>query len=226
MNLKANIFSIIDNLIKSHTDIVILIGGPGSTGKSTFAFEITNHIKKIFFKSVSIIDLDCYIKDRSIRYAQTPILSGHNPAAYNLLDAVNDVIAILKQKSISVKKYNRSLGIKGEGVTIQPSEILIIEGSMAFSPPILPFATFKIHLDADEITLYKNKLKKELAFGIMKDQVDRLFPILLKDYKEFIMPNVGLADVQISIDTNYFFTAMRFVSKAGNDLKPITVQTI
>lgn len=226
MNLKADTFSIIDTIFKSHKAIVILIGGPGSTGKSTFAMEICNHIEQVLFKKVSIIELDCYIKDRSIRYAQIPILSGHNPAAYNLLNAVNDIIAILNKKSVSIKRYNRFLGVKGENVTIQPSEILIIEGSMAFSPSILPFATFRIHLDADEITLYKNKIKKELAFGITKDQVDRLFPILLKDYKEFIVPNVDLADVQISIDTNYFFTAMKLVPKTGNDLKPITVHAI
>ena len=102
MDLKAKAFSLIDNMIRTHKPNVILIGGPGSTGKSTFANAISKRLKQIFFKDVSILDLDCYIIDRSIRCAQTPMLSGHNPAAYRLLDSVNDISTILKGKSISV----------------------------------------------------------------------------------------------------------------------------
>ena len=77
----------------------------------------------------------------------------------------------------------------------------------------------KIHLEANELTLYKNKLNKEHKFGIMKDKVDLLFPILLKDYNEFIVPNVDLADIRITIDNNFCFTTLEVTPAMNNNIK-------
>ena len=115
---------------------VILIAGPSSSGKTTFAKKLDIHLRILGFKPY-IISTDNYFVERE----KTPLNEEGNPD-YDSLEATDykllqeHINKLLQGEEVEIPKYNFITGKreKGKKVRIDESGLIIIEGIHALNP--------------------------------------------------------------------------------------------
>ncbi|MEA4840356.1 MAG: nucleoside kinase [Bacteroidales bacterium] len=120
---------------------VVLISGPSSSGKTTFAKRLSIQLMVLGLKPVSI-SLDNYFVDRE----NTPLDERGNydfESLYALdLELFNNQLkALIKGEEVEIPRFNFPLGKKefvGDKLKINNQTVLILEGIHALNPKLLP----------------------------------------------------------------------------------------
>ena len=147
----------IADIIRSKNDLVkiILISGPSSSGKTTFAKRLAIHLIVNGMKPLNL-SLDNYFVDRD----KTPLdeNGNHDYEAVEALDISlfnENLLALLNGEKIEIPKFSFETGNRyydGETVHMQPENVLIIEGIHGLNPQLtnsIPAeAKFKIYVSA------------------------------------------------------------------------------
>jgi uridine kinase len=153
---EKKIGQIADN-IRSRKDQVkiILISGPSSSGKTTFAKRLAIHLIVNGMKPLNL-SLDNYFVNRD----DTPLdeNGNHDFEAVEALDISlfnENLLALLNGEKIEIPKFSFETGTRfydGETVHMQPENVLIIEGIHGLNPELtnsIPAeAKFKIYVSA------------------------------------------------------------------------------
>lgn len=153
---EKKIGQIADN-IRSRTDQVkiILISGPSSSGKTTFAKRLAIHLIVNGMKPLNL-SLDNYFVNRD----DTPLdeNGNHDYEAVEALDISlfnENLLALLNGQKIEIPKFSFETGTRfydGETLLMQPNNVLIIEGIHGLNPQLtnsIPSeAKFKIYVSA------------------------------------------------------------------------------
>ncbi|MFV0502874.1 MAG: nucleoside kinase [Lachnospirales bacterium] len=127
---EKKIAEIADNIYKQNKKIV-LIAGPSSSGKTTFAHRVSVQLKVNKLRP-HVISLDDYYLDRS----EIPLDENgkQNFEVVESLDInmINDHLnRLLKGETVEIPSFNFSAGIKefkGETLTLGANDVLIMEG--------------------------------------------------------------------------------------------------
>lgn len=209
IDLREFIRAALAGAIRNLDRPVLLIGGAGCVGKSFFAVELGNYLLRELGLSVSVLDIDCYLFERRSREAEKTVVTGYNPAGYDLQRAVEDIQALLQGKSIEVSPYDKETSRRASLTVLEPAKILIIEGAMALKEPILKFKTFGVYMDAPVEILRANRVARELALGFDMMRIETKFAGLSIDYDRFILPQRDEAEAIIVVGTNYQFRELR-----------------
>jgi len=122
--------------VREKNALVILIAGPSSSGKTTFAKKLEIHLRVLNLKP-HIISIDNYFVDRE----KTPLNESGNPD-YDTLEAVDYKLLqihlnnLLKGEEVETPKYNFITGKreKGKKIKIENNGPIIIEGIHALNP--------------------------------------------------------------------------------------------
>ena len=134
---------------------LILIAGPSSSGKTTFAQRLSIQLESLGYKPISI-SLDDYFVNRD----KTPLDEEGQPDFENInaieLDLFNDQLARLMQgETVEVPPYNFKMGKreeKGRLIKVEPNQPIIIEGihglNEELTPAIPKGRKFKIYVSA------------------------------------------------------------------------------
>lgn len=187
---------------------VILIGGPGCVGKSSIAVAMRDDIAPSIGKQISILDLDCYLIERAKRENKTTIVSGYNPAGYELQRANRDIEALVAGKPVTVSPYDKATSTRGPEVVVPPSDIFVVEGVMALAEPIRSFGSVAVFVYADRATLYSNRVARETSLRFDRERIERKFEVLMQDYERFIAPQRAGADIVILVGPGYVVEQM------------------
>lgn len=153
---EKKIGQIADN-IRSHNHQVkiILISGPSSSGKTTFAKRLAIHLIVNGMKPLTL-SLDNYFVDRD----KTPLdeKGGHDFEAVEALDIElfnQNLVSLLQGEKIKLPKYSFATGKRvydGETMQMNPENVLIIEGIHGLNPKLtssIPAESkFKIYVSA------------------------------------------------------------------------------
>jgi len=153
---EKKIGQIADNIRsrKEHVKI-ILISGPSSSGKTTFAKRLAIHLIVNGMKPLNL-SLDNYFVDRD----KTPLdeNGNHDFEAVEALDISlfnENLLALLNGEKIEIPKFSFETGTRyydGETVHMQPENVLIIEGIHGLNPQLtssIPAeAKYKIYVSA------------------------------------------------------------------------------
>jgi uridine kinase len=153
---EKKIGQIADN-IRSRVDQVkiILISGPSSSGKTTFAKRLAIHLIVNGMKPLNL-SLDNYFVNRD----DTPLdeNGNHDYEAVEALDISlfnENLLALLNGQKVEIPKFSFETGTRfynGETLLMQPNNVLIIEGIHGLNPlltsSIPPEAKFKIYVSA------------------------------------------------------------------------------
>ncbi len=199
---------LIERFIQEIERPVILIGGPGCVGKSVFARELQEHLATALRKSVSVLDLDCYLIDREQRETQNRVITGYDPAAYTLATAEADIQSLLDGHCIIVSPYHKPSSKRQSQTAIEPAEILLIEGAMVLTESISKFGSVRIFMDASKDVLYENRKSRELSFGFDIDRIEKKFILLSRDYERFIVPQQADSEIFIRVGSQYQFLSL------------------
>lgn len=214
--LRALTKLVIVDSIKSNKQSVILIGGAGCVGKSSFAIELRDYLANTLNKSVSVLDLDCYLIEREQRETENQVISGYNPAAYFLDVAVRDIESLLTNRPIHVSPYDKHKSKKGEKVTITPADIILIEGVMALSDPIRPIGSLSLYMYAENEVLYENRKLREQSLGFDAERIEQKFKLLCNDYERFIVQHQFHAEIIVKIGHEYEFLSVEMKNVEKN----------
>lgn len=187
---------------------VLLIGGPGCAGKSTFATELARELTAQDQPTI-VLDLDCYLIERSRRRTVDGPISGYDPAGYLLCEARRDIDALLGGHQIVISPYDKVTGTRAPPIELCRARHLIIEGSMALRDPIYPFGPVSLFLDAPQEVLYANRKQRELTYGSTPDEIDHKFELLVQDYAKYIAPQRSRAQLIVEIDERYAFLSLK-----------------
>ncbi|MEI8047278.1 MAG: nucleoside kinase [Bacteroidota bacterium] len=153
---EKKIGQIADNIRqrKDHVKI-ILISGPSSSGKTTFAKRLAIHLIVNGMKPLNL-SLDNYFVDRD----NTPLdeNGNHDYEAVEALDVVTfnqNLLALLNGEKVELPRFSFETGTRfynGETMQMLPENVLIIEGIHGLNPELtssIPAeAKFKIYVSA------------------------------------------------------------------------------
>jgi len=134
---------------------IILISGPSSSGKTTFAKRLAIHLIVNGMKPLNI-SLDNYFIDRD----KTP-LDEYGNYDYEAVEALDtdlfnqNLLSLLNGEKVEMPKFSFGTGTRyydGEALQMQPNNLLIIEGIHGLNPRLtnsIPLeAKFKIYVSA------------------------------------------------------------------------------
>lgn len=146
---------IADEIYKRDNVKMVLISGPSSSGKTTFAKRLSIQLMVLGIKPVAI-SLDNYFVERD----QTPLDENGKPDYESLyaldLDLFNNHLkALIRGEEIEMPRFNFETGKKeyvGNRLKINSRTMLILEGIHGLNPDLLPAipvdVTFKVYVSA------------------------------------------------------------------------------
>lgn len=153
---EKKIGHIADSIRSGNKEVkIILISGPSSSGKTTFAKRLAIHLIVNGMKPLNL-SLDNYFVDRD----NTPLdeYGNHDYEAVEALDIDlfnQNLLGLLNGEKIELPRFSFETGMRfynGETMQMQPENVLIIEGIHGLNPQLTnsipPEAKFKIYVSA------------------------------------------------------------------------------
>jgi len=184
----------------SDAPFLVLIGGPGGSGKSTIAGKIQTQLK-----DAAILALDDYKTPRSLRKAQK--IFGPHPRA-NEMAMIKKHLACLKNgRSFDKPVYNRRLGRISRFQKFSPRPITLIEGEVATYQPFRKSAHLTLFVDAHWNTLLTARLIRDIGQrGYDTDQTITTFlHSNLREFRRYGAHSKRHADIHIYCDEDFHF---------------------
>ena len=151
---EKKLSNIADEIKKKGSVRLVLIAGPSSSGKTTFAKRLSIQLKVNGYRPVAI-SLDDYFVDRE----KTPRDENGN-YDFEALEAIDvplfneHLLALFDGKEVEIPKYDFKQGkrIKGRKLKIDKDQIIIVEGIHGLNPRLTPQIPeelkFKIYVSA------------------------------------------------------------------------------
>ena len=161
---------------------LILIAGPSSSGKTTFAKRLSVQLRASGYKPVAI-SLDDYFVDRD----RTPRDENGN-YDFEALEAIDvplfneHLLALFEGKEVEIPKYDFKHGkrLKGRKLRINKDQIIIVEGIHGLNPRLTPHVPdelkFRIYVSALTQINFDNMNR-------MSTTDTRLIRRMVRDYK-------------------------------------------
>lgn len=208
---------------------VILIAGPSSSGKTTFAKRLTIQLLARGISPFSL-EMDNYFVDRD----QTP-LDEHGEFNFEALEAVNrerlgrDLKRLIEGETVTMPTYDFQTGksLEGETVQLRPGQIIILEGIHGLNPELIPTVpsrrTFRIYISAltqlnldrhNRVSTTDTRLIRRIVRDAWdrgytaKDTIDR-WESVRRGEKQYIFPYQGEADVMFNSALAYELSALK-----------------
>lgn len=195
---------------------IILISGPSSSGKTTFAIRLQLHLKVLGINAVSI-SLDNYYK----KFCDMPLNESGNPD-FEALEAIDyhlfnrNVKELIEGKEVYLPIYNFKTSeriIDGQRLKLANDEVIIVEGIHGLNPRLaenIPDdGKYKIycsalmalfHDDGVRIKSRSNRLIRRLVrdYYFRKSSYEEtldLWPFVEKGSEDNIFPYTDTADI-------------------------------
>lgn len=127
---------------KASFPFLVAIGGPGGSGKTTFAGKLQRHLVHS-----SVIHLDNYTTSRSDR--QKKQLSGPHPDANQMQLVTDHLSAITSGERVKLPQYDLKSGDTGSWTDYTPTKIVIVEGEISTYREFRQFIDLSVFIDSD-----------------------------------------------------------------------------
>jgi uridine kinase len=178
--------------------LFIAIGGPGGTGKSSFA-KILN--RKIHDSVV--LKLDNYKTPRKEREAAK--IFGAAPKA-NRIDLIIDHLKKLKNgQEIEMPIYEGKIGMAFETKIIKPSRVIIVDGEISTYKYFISYMNISIFIDSHWRTQLNTRLNRDIdvrGFSVKK-AIETFLHSNLTEFKEFGEHTKEWCDVHLFCNEDY-----------------------
>lgn len=179
--------------------LIIGIAGGSGSGKTTVVKAITDRLKE----RVVVIPQDSYYKDSShLSAEEKKYMNFDHPDSIDF-DLLNEHLSLLREgKSIEqpVYSYITCSRSKTETITVNPAEVIIIEGILIFTcEKLRDQMDIKVFVDADD----DDRLMRVMARDILErgktveTVIERYTKTVKPMYLQFIEPSKRYADIII-----------------------------
>ncbi|MBZ9635630.1 uridine kinase [Clostridium sp. FP1] len=182
-----------------HRPISIGITGGTGSGKSTIAREI---YKQFDDTCIAMLEQDSYYKDQSNLSFEERIKTNYDhPDAFDTSLLVQHLTLLLEGQAIEKPIYNFEIHNRmEETVSVQPKEIIIVEGILVLSEKVLrDMLDIKIYVDTDADVRFIRRLVRDInERGRTTDSVINQYLNVVKPmHEQFTEPTKRHADIII-----------------------------
>lgn len=178
--------------------VLVAIGGPGGTGKSTFAEKLQHHLN-----NCPILRLDDYKRSRTERYPHN--FFGAAPEA-NQIELLKNHLATLKEgQSIDKPVYNSKLGKCDRTTPFSPDRFVILDGEIATYDVFKDLVDFKIFIDSDWQTQLQTRINRDIADrGYDPEKaIDTFLNSNLREFRQYGAASRQSADIHLYCRHDY-----------------------
>lgn len=228
---EKNISSIADRIFEQRTKVrVILISGPTSSGKTTFAQRLSTQLRVNGLRPVAL-SLDNYFLPRE----ETP-LDCNGQYDFECLEALDlpllatHLNALIGGSEVETPIFDFVYGgrrLAGRRMCLSPDEILVVEGIHALNPALLPSldrtqmfkiyvsALFQLNIDAytrvptTEVRLIRRLVRDDKFRGIEPTRTLAQWESVRRGENNNIFPYQEEADVMFNSSLLYELNALR-----------------
>lgn len=227
---EKKISRLADRIFENPNLKVILIAGPSSSGKTTFAKRLSVQLMACGLRPIPI-SLDDYFVNRE----ETPLLPNgdydyENVRAMNIPLFNQHINALLKGEEVELPRYNFQTGKSersGKFLQLKPDMILILEGIHALNPmltqDIPAINKFKIYASAlttillddhNYIPTTDNRLLRRIVRdykyrGYSAEDTIRRWPMVREGEEKWIFPYQEQADEMVNTALLFELAALR-----------------
>jgi uridine kinase len=175
--------------------IIGICGGSGS-GKTTLLKRLSHHFKDL---RPSIFSMDNYYKPIHLQHVdENGEVNFDLPTALNEFQLIDDLEKLSKGESVEVLEYHfNAPPDKHVLITIQPSDLIIVEGLFLFHyPGVRSLLDYSIFIDVDlKVQLDRRLYRDQESRGYTKDAImyqwnNHVIPC----YENFLLPYKEKAD--------------------------------
>lgn len=204
--VRADVFGIVRSIIKSEfanitSPVLIAVGGPGGTGKTTFSRELAEVLQ-----DAAVLRLDDYKTPRSIRAAQN--VFGAHPEA-NEMELLSKHFGMLKNgKALEKPVYNHDTGIADKVELFTPGKYIILDGEVSTYSEFAVYIDFSIFIDSN----WKTQLHTRLNRDINDKNYDKEKAVAtflhsnIREFEEYGAGSKNSADIHIYCESDYRLT--------------------
>ena len=178
--------------------ILVAIGGPGGTGKTSFAKALA-----ALLDGASVLRLDDYKTSRAFR-AERKIFGPHPEA--NKLELLKDHLVELRAgRSFRRPVYDRETGEALESMRYEPARFNILEGEVATYRDLRELVDFSIFIDSDWKTQLRTRVERDVGDRgyDCKKAISTFLQSNLREFSEYGAESKKWADLHIYCDEDY-----------------------
>jgi len=182
-----------------HRPISIGITGGTGSGKSTIAREI---YKQFDDTCIAMLEQDSYYKDQSdLSYEERIKTNYDHPDAFDTVLLVQHLNQLLEGHAIEKPIYNFEIHNRmPETVSVQPREIIIVEGILVLSEKILrDMLDIKIYVDTDADVRFIRRLVRDIneRGRTTESVINQYLNVVKPMHEQFTEPTKRYADIII-----------------------------
>jgi 4-hydroxy-tetrahydrodipicolinate synthase len=182
----------------TNTPVLIAIGGPGGSGKTTFAEKLA-----VLLGDAGIVSLDNYKISRKLRLVQDTW--GPHPAA-NKMELIIEHLEILRSGScIHIPQYNQDTGDALETREYLPVRFNLIEGEISTYDQFQKYIDFSIYIDSDFNTQLSTRLGRDMQLRghSYEKAITNFLKSNLQEFIKYGIDSKTSADVHIFCHADY-----------------------
>lgn len=190
--------------------VVISVAGGSGSGKTTVVNKIISRFKK---REVRVLRLDDYYKKSDMSLEERVLVNYDHPNSIDFELLISQLNDLVKGQSINKPIYDFSIYNRLEETeTIEPSQIIILEGILVLEEPKLrDLSDIKIYVDTDpDLRFIRRMLRDTKERGRSIDSVceqylktvkpmHEAFVERTKKYADIIIPNDYSHDVAVTL---------------------------
>ncbi len=193
---------IIEKFHDTKDNIVVAIGGPGGSGKSTFAAKLQKRLQQTC--STATMRLDNYRISRTER-ANSNLLGSH-PQANKIELIANHLKLMKKGDQFKYPLYSNVAGTTDKTATYIPTRINLIEGELSTNDNFKQLVDFTIFIDSDWKTQLNTRLSRDVDEHnhSMEKAINTFLVSNLNDFQMFGAEGKNIADIHLFCDDNYY----------------------
>ncbi|MDT8287190.1 MAG: AAA family ATPase [Elusimicrobiales bacterium] len=178
--------------------VVIAVGGPGGTGKSTFAARLAAQLP-----GASVLALDDYKTSREARAAKR--LQGPHPEANEIALLKDHLLRLRRGEAVEKPVYCRRRGLAAETELFPPARFIIAEGEIATYPDFYRLVDFSVFIDSHWWTQLRTRIGRDIVkrgYSVRKALTTYVRSNLL-EFRHYGAESRNWADVHIHCDSRY-----------------------
>ncbi|MEO6761213.1 MAG: AAA family ATPase [Candidatus Saccharimonadales bacterium] len=184
----------IDKLLQDNvTPIIITIGGPTASGKTTLVRQLNQY----YSSKLALLDTDSYYIGQIAMQRQLPPKLASNfdiPEACNLTLLTEHLRSLKSGNVIKKPVYDMSTrSPTNKSVVVNPHKLIVVEGIFANQPIITKFADITICVTAPFETRLARRIERDLALrnyssnqtrSYMLKQAEQAYNLYLKEFDD------------------------------------------
>lgn len=177
---------------------ILGISGDSGSGKDTLASAMSGLFGDDSVASISGDDYHLWDRDQPLWQTTTHL----NPRANDLTAMTNSVVELSESRSVSVNRYDHSIGRFGDASSLRHNDFVVVSGLLVFYVPQLrERCDARIFLDMDEDLRRRLKIQRDVVErGHSTESVDTALNDREEDTQRFIKPQIEHADIVFRIE--------------------------